>query len=47
MISVMGGQAPPNNRDGLQLTEQTKADIRKQSGNLVKGLLIAAQLPKS
>jgi len=35
------------NRHGLQLIEQTKADIRKQSGNPVKGLLIAAQLPRS
>ncbi len=35
------------NRHGLQLIDQTKADIRKQSGNPVKGLLIAAQLPRS
>jgi predicted TPR repeat methyltransferase len=30
------------NRHGLQIIEKTKADIRKQSGNQVKGLLIAA-----
>ena len=29
-------------RHGLQLTEETKAEIRKQSGNQVKGLLIVA-----
>ncbi len=31
------------NRHGLQLIEQAKADIRKQSGNPVKGLLIVAE----
>jgi len=30
-------------RHGLQLIEETKADIRKQSGNQVKGLLIVAK----
>ncbi|MDL1969155.1 MAG: tetratricopeptide repeat protein [Deltaproteobacteria bacterium] len=30
-------------RHGLQLMEETKADIRKQSGNQVKGLLIVAK----
>lgn len=30
-------------RHGLQLMEETKADIRKQSGNEVKGLLIVAK----
>jgi predicted TPR repeat methyltransferase len=30
-------------RHGLQLLEETKADIRKQSGNQVKGLLIVAK----
>lgn len=31
------------NRNGLQLIEINKADVRKQSGNPVKGLLIVAQ----
>jgi predicted TPR repeat methyltransferase len=30
-------------RHGLQLIEETKADIRKQSGNQVKGLLLVAK----
>ncbi len=30
-------------RHGLQLIEETKSDIRKQSGNQVKGLLIVAK----
>jgi len=30
-------------RHGLELIEETKADIRKQSGNQVKGLLIVAK----
>jgi predicted TPR repeat methyltransferase len=33
-------------RHGLQLTEETKADIRKQSGNQVKGLLFVAKKGK-
>jgi predicted TPR repeat methyltransferase len=31
------------NRNGLQLIEASKSDIRKQSGNQVKGLLIVAK----
>jgi predicted TPR repeat methyltransferase len=30
-------------RHGLQLIEEAKADIRKESGNQVKGLLIVAK----
>jgi predicted TPR repeat methyltransferase len=33
-------------RHGLQLIEETKSDIRKQSGNQVKGLLIVAKKEK-
>jgi predicted TPR repeat methyltransferase len=33
-------------RHGLQLKEETKADIRKESGNQVKGLLIVANKGK-